>query len=95
MTKEHFVYLHKILVLRKGQRKKVTTRIVLGGESSFFAAGYKNQYPRLMQITRLHQGSSYFSNYLPADDFVPILTLTEPSVPLSWSLSVHKHELQP
>ena len=92
---EHFVYLHKFCVLHKGRRKKVTTRIVLVGESSFFAARYKNQYPRLMQITRLHQGSSYFSNYHPAEDFVPILTLTEPSVPLSWSLSVHKHELQP
>jgi len=91
------VYLHKILVLlRKGRRKKVTTRITLGGESSFFAAPYKNQYPRLMQTTRPHGGSSYFSNYHPADDFVPVVTLTtEPAVPLYWSLSVYKHQLQP
>ena len=92
---ESHVYLHKIELLRKGRRKKVTSRIVLGGESSFFAARYKNQYPRMMQITRLHQGSSYFSNYHPADDFVPVATLTEPAVPLYWSLSVYKHQLQP
>ena len=89
------VYLHKIHLIQKGRRKKVTTRITLGGESSFFAARYKNQYPRMMQITRLHQGSSYFSNYHPADDFVPVATLTEPAVPLYWSLSVYKHQLQP